>query len=414
MKHIYYLPLYILFIPFILLSSGQSTLEESSSISLSNIHRVISLSVIMIFFIFYIIKNKKINIPPELFRSYGIYILIGIISALLFSNALVYSMWKLFELTAMYLLVLYIWMITKKNFDYIYNFYDKTLLFMKVLLFSLLFSMVLDPSNAFERISAEGAIFPYRLQGTIVVLNSISIGTFSAFFIYDYVIKFIYKCKFKPYDYVLFSYFFILLFLSQSRTPIIAIIIVLGMFFIITNKIKAINKFVFTIPIVFLFIIVSPILLALLQRGASTDQLLLVTGRMTWWKYALEVYSNSSWMEQLIGMGFTSAEREIAASASGGMMMTLDSSFMSLLVSVGSIGLFIMCYIFLVLFRRYKKAIIRFKSDYRFAQIFGIIFLIFLKSFTTLTVNLFSIYTLLFLISILMISHKTEYKANIR
>jgi len=301
-------------------------------------------------------------------------------------------------------------MITKKNFDDIYKFYDKTLLFMKFLLFSLFLSMTLDPSNAFERISAEGAIFPYRLKGTIVVLNSISIGTFAAFFIYDYAIKFIYKCKFKHYDYFLFSYFFILLFLSQSRTPIIAIIMVLGVFFLITNRIKFINKLVFSIPILFVFIMLLPTLLALLQRGASTDQLLLVTGRITWWKYAFDVYANSSWLEQLIGMGFTSAEREIAASASNGLMMTLDSSFMSLLVSAGSLGLFIISYIFLVLFKRYKKAILKFKSDYRFAQVFGIMLLVLLKSFTTLTVNLFSIYTLLFLISILLVSHKVKYK----
>jgi len=405
------LPILFMFIPFILFSSGGKTLEDSSAVALSSVHRVISLVLFFAFFGLYLLYRKRVCRIPELYGWFGVYLGVGTISALLFSNFKLYSFWKIFELISVYIFVFYVWDLSGKQFEIVYQFYKLVLAFLKLLLLSVILSAVVDPGGTFAEISAGGALFPYRVEGTIVVINSISIGTFSAFFVYNYIVRLIYGLKFGVLDFFLLPYFCILLVLSQSRTPVLGLIVTFLFFLFVTKRLKSSIKALSIVLFSSIAVLAMPFVLALLQRGATTEQLYHLTGRMVWWKYAIDKYMAAGIVEKAIGMGFTSAEREIASMASGGMMLTLDSTFFSLLVSVGAIGLTIITYLLVIILYRLLIMLRKYKYDYRFAHIFGVSMLIFIKAFTTLTVNLFSVYALLFLLSLLMVSRDVRFSS---
>lgn len=411
----YYIPLYLVFISLLLLSSRDFQSAQSTPITLSNLHRVGSILLEILLIVLYFIKKQKIKRIPLPLVSYGIFITIGIISAIIYSPSLLYDLWKLTELIALFLLGVYIWSVSNKDFRVMLSFFEKIILYIKFLLITVIISILTDPSHALQLLQFGGdTIFPFRVQGTIIIINALSVGTLSAIIFFHSSINSIYDVnkKFISLNTMWIIVSFVLLILSQSRTSIFGILIAFMIYFLLIKKMNLYKKFFLLVISSSLIIGIFPYFLSFIQRGSSGEVIGSLSGRTAWWQYAWEKFLNGSLFEQLVGFGFASGERQTANDSSGGVMNTLDSTYVSSLISTGLLGTGIL--IMLIIYINYSlfKKARRNKKNFVYVQLFGFMTIITLKTLTTGTVNILTYYSLFFIILIILASAKIQTKAT--
>lgn len=409
----YYIPLYLIFISLLLLSSRDFEAAQSSPITLSNIHRILSILLEITMIIYYFMKREYILKPPKSLLFYGLFIFIGLLSTLIYSQNFLYDMWKLTELLSLFLLGIYIWDVSNGDIRIILSFYNKVILFIKILLLSIVLSVIIDPANAIQYLQfGEIAVLPFRIQGTIIIINALSVGTLAAIILFHYIIEVFYINKFKLLSkntfWILIS--IILLITSQSRTSIFGVLLSLTIYYLFINKMNYYKQF-FTIVLGSIFIInFLPYFTSFIQRGNSSEVIGSLSGRTEWWSFAWEKFLNGNIVEQLIGFGFASAERKTANDSSNNVMNTLDSTYFSSLMSTGAIGTSILISLVIFLIYVFFKKARKDKMNFFYIQIFGFMIILALKTFTTGTINILTYYSLFFIILILLATGKNYTK----
>jgi len=401
----YYIPLYLIFISLLLFASRDYQAAQSSPITLANLHRVVSILLEIGFIIFYFLKRQYIKKIPYTLLFYGVYILIGMISALLYSPNFLYDMWKLTELISLFLLGVYIWSVSNGNIRVILLFFDKVILFIEFLLLSVIISVVINPHEAIQTLQfGEVAVLPFRIQGTIIIINALSVGALSAIILFYKIIEVSYsnKYRFLSSSTIWIFLSIILLITSQSRTSIIGLLLVFFIYYFFINKAGFYKRFFLTLFGIPILVFITPYFTSFIQRGNSSEVIGSLSGRTEWWMFAWKKFVNADLLQQLVGFGFASAERKTANESSHGVMNTLDSTYLSSLMSTGAIGTFILLLLVLyVNYQLFKKAKEN-KQQYFYIQAFGFMTIITLKTITTGTVNILTYYSLFFIILILL------------
>jgi len=405
-----FLPMYLIFISLFLFSSRDYATAQASAVGLSNIHRILGISLSIVLVIIFFMQREKFRKPPFLLLLYTLYILIGYLSAFLFSKWFNYSLWKLIEMTAIILVGYYIWALAKSDRNIILEFYEQYILFIKFLLLTVLLSVVVMPSAALSIASSvSDAYLPFRVSGQIIIINPLSVGTFSAMIFFDTFIQFLSgNRKRKTYFWIVLSA--ILLVLAQSRTSIFGLLVALLIFFISAKQIRASIRYsilgFFSIAIMGML----PIISSYLIRGASEENIYSMSGRTTWWEFMWKKITDADLTHQLIGFGFTSGEREIAAEISNGMMQTLDSTYFSSLASTGFLGTGILILVVLLLTSKLFILAKNKRNHVVYSQALGIGIILLFKSLTTATMNVLTFYNMIFVILILLVSIKPSYR----
>jgi len=402
----YYIPLYLIFISLLLLASRDFQSAQSSPITLANLHRVISILLEISLITYYFMQRQSIKKIPKTLLFYGLYIVIGMFSALLYSPSFLYDMWKLTELISLFLLGTYIWSVSNGDIKIILLFFNKVILFIQFLLLSVILSVLVNPHEAIQTLQfGEVAVLPFRIQGTIIIINALSVGALSAIILFYKIIEVAHKEEYKILSFSSIWIFLstVLLITSQSRTSIIGFLLVIFIYYFFINKISYYKRFFFFLFAVPLLTIITPYFSSFIQRGSSSEVMGSLSGRTEWWLFAWNKFINADLLQQLIGFGFASAERKTANESSHGVMNTLDSTYLSSLISTGAVGTIIL--LLLVLYTNYQlfREARKNKKQYFYIQAFAFMTIITLKTITTGTVNILTYYSLFFIMLIILL-----------
>ncbi len=401
----YFIPLYCIFISLLLFVSRDLSAAQASPIAISNIHRVICIPTSIAYTLLYFLTYKKFRKPNFALRLFFYYIAIGLISSFLFSSWFLYSIWKLLEIIAVLLTAMYAWSLEFKYQGTLIVFYKKTITFFRFILLSVLASIIIMPNAAIQKASTiEAAFLPIRISGPLININSISVGIISAFISYIIIIKYIYnKNTMTKFDACWFTTSIILLVFAQSRTAIAGFSIAVILLIILTKQTNLFIKMCLLCVGFAACYIFSTEILNYLQRGQSVQGLYSLTGRFTWWEFAYNKMLHSDFLHKLFGYGFGIGDRLVALQSSGDRMQTLDSTFMSCLVSTGFLGTIIIIILFVYTI---VKLFLKRKENKIFVEIFGINIIILIKAITTTTINVFTFYSFIFIISATIAGHK--------
>ena len=109
----------LIFFSLIIFQTRSLSEAEDSSISLLNLHKIISVVLLFAISIHFVIKNRFKTKKNKILIFYGLYIFIGLISTIFFSNWIGYSIWKLIEVSSVFFTVLYIYKLSTNNFYYL-------------------------------------------------------------------------------------------------------------------------------------------------------------------------------------------------------------------------------------------------------------------------------------------------------
>jgi len=393
----YFIPLYCVFISLLLFVARDLDAAQSSPITLSNIHRVICIPLSIAYTSLYFLTYKrmrKMNLVLILFFSY---ICVGILSTYLFSEWFYYSIWKLLEMLAVLLTSLYCWTLELYHPGATLLFYKKTIGFLKIILLSVVASLVMMPSTSIELASSiSDAYLPYRITGQLVKVNAISIASISSLILYILIVKYSYKKKYiKNIDYFWFVLSVLLLFFAQSRTAIAGLICALTLLLFLTKKTSLLKKLTIIISSGFIIYFFSSAILEYLQRGQSAQSIYSLTGRFTWWEFAYNKIKYADLLNQIFGYGYGYGNRIVAKLSSNNLMQTLDSSYLSSLIDTGFLGVSIL--LTLVVYtnvKLYSKA----QHNILYLELAGVNMILTVKSITTSTIEIFTYYTLLFML----------------
>ncbi|QCI29036.1 O-antigen ligase family protein [Caminibacter pacificus] len=405
-------PLYLIFFSLLLFSTRDYSQVQSSPINISNINRIIGILLAFAFVFIFFLKNLKIRKLSFLFILYFNYILVSFISIILFSNNFLYSFWKLFEILVVFLIGVYFWSLSFYFEKMAYILYNSFLMFFKLLLISVVLSIVFFPSMALESASSIGsALISFRVNGVFPVINAISVGTISSIVFFDSFINYIFKLNSKKKNLFWMILSFILLITSQSRTSLLGLFAALFLVFLLSKKIKLLWKIFALIFVLIIAIIFNNIIVELFVRGNNENTLITISGRTYWWNYIWNKILNDNIWHQLFGYGYASGVRELALIPSNGLMQTFDSTYFSSLAATGFIGTFLIFIIFVYLILSSLKKLNKGLDKMMYIsniKVLGITIILFIKSFTTDTINVLTFYLPFLFCIVILGKYKNE------
>ena len=178
------LPLILLFLGTIVLNIRGFEDIKSSPLNWTVVHKVLALVFFVLSVLGYIsITKKNIKLKSPALKLYFVYIVLGFFS-LLRTDFLGYSAWKLFEVSAAFIMAMYIFNISWNKPQLALRYYDLLLKIILFLLASCILGIFLDPANAFMRPSSyHDAYLNYQLVGWLFNINSNSLGLMSGMII---------------------------------------------------------------------------------------------------------------------------------------------------------------------------------------------------------------------------------------
>lgn len=368
---------------------GQATQEL---ISASNLHKVLALIFTSIFmFAFFVLRG----LPRHwaVFQTgFLLYILLGVLSSLFFSSNVFFSLWKLFEISTVLMLSLYVLTLSKGTPLLSEKFYEICLFFFKFMLIVTAIGALIYPSEAIRSPLSDASmevygtsLLPYQIFGTILQVNPNSLGAMSAILFFVYAHRFMFGNRSTGVvSWVLFSLVFFVL--SQSRTAFIGLLCAFAVTIMVDANQRKTTKFFLIFIFALLVTASANVLVEYFTRGMDQERLAALSGRTIWWEVAVEEYLNADMLAKMIGMGFATASRTILDSKlDQGGAATLHSDYIDTLVSTGILGLMIVIIIMIaLLIEAYKHA--NKVRDPIAIEMLGVIIILFVRSFTGTTI----------------------------
>lgn len=406
------LPVYLLLLSFLLFESRDFAQAQSSPVSLNNLNRLIGISGAFFLAAYTLLKNGiPVRLPIEL-KLYSIYLFIALLSSFFYSDWLFYSIWKVFEVFTTFIVSVYIVRLNIVNSNTIQNLYETCILFFKFLIIMTILGVFIHPDAAIRPPTGEAtvavfgkAIVPYQLFGTIFRLNANTLGGMSAIILLVSSFRLIYlprKCL--NVIWVLIS--FGILVLAQSRTAWIGLLASILLLLLIHKALSKKIKVVAFITIILAILAFSNSIILYLTRGTSIDNLQNMTGRSIWWEIAINEYLNSSFFEQVIGLGFMTSSRTILSTALDKTVATLHSDYMDALISTGILGLATISLIVIIAFIKVIK-LSRIKNII-VLELCGIIIILLIRTITGTTITSQNPFLLLFFSVVMYLSVVTQ------
>lgn len=409
----YYIPLYLIFISLLLFATRDFSQTQQSSIGLANIHKIMSISLAVTIVLYYFSNKLKIKRIPCAITFYSLYLVVAIIGSLMSSTWLGYSLYKLLEVVAVVLVVIYLWDLSNKYPFALSGAYNKVLLFYKLLLFLSILGVFIFPQLAIRPPSEfQEAYLPFQLFGSIVSINANSLGMIGAIVFYVSFISLFQKIKIKTSLFWL-SISMIVVIFSQSRTAVIALLLVIFLFILFNGRSGIFGKlFLLVLGLGTIFFSID-VLVQYLERGYSIEHMEKLSGRSSWWEYAWNVFINSDTWYQYFGGGYGIASRNILVSMGHSGASTLHSDYVDSLVSTGYLGLGFLIVMLLCVVYILVKNLIIVKKDLFILELSGIFVLLSIRSFTGPTIathNFFLIMYLIVIVNIVLAIKQNKYK----
>lgn len=276
----------LVFSSLILLETRDFNQATAQLVDLTNVHKVIALPLAVIYFAGNFVLR---GIPKRLSQfqyGYFVYIALGFVSSIFYSQEILFSLWKLFEVSTVLLLSVFVSATCLKRPISSFEFYELCLLFLKFLLIVTAIGALLNPVDAFrstltdESMEIYGTpLVPYQIFGTLLKINPNSLGAVAAILIFVYVRRYIRGCRnFISLSWILFSTAFFIL--SQSRTAFAGLIFAFVITTLVDRKIKIYKKLFLGFLIALVIVFFSGYFIQYLTRGYETERLLTLSGRM--------------------------------------------------------------------------------------------------------------------------------------
>lgn len=396
-----YLPVYLVFLSLILFATRTFSAATQSPIEISNLHKVTAIIFALLILAPYATLKRIFWVPEQ--KCYFVYILAGFVSTLLYSGWFLYSIWKLTEVFTAFLLSIYIMSCEQRsNHTVAADFYELIVKFLKFLVVMTLIGVFVNPHEAIrsplseESLRVYGApLLPYALYGTIIQINSNSLGVIGAIILMICVVRILNgRRSINNYSWLMTSAA-ILLF-AQSRTAWIGFLLSLSVVLTFSN-IGRVKKVVFILAILATLAFFSTPFYQYLTRGYQIERMMTMSGRTIWWEIALGEFADADYVAQVIGLGFMTANRVILAEhldAEGAS--TLHSDYIDAMISTGFLGLTMLVLAAVLLTCNILRATRRKADNGTAIELLGVWVILLVRTITGTTIASHNIFLLVF------------------
>ncbi len=378
-------PYFFLLLGTVLLYSRTYSEAQTSPITMLNIHRVLGILFSISLSFFFILKHGGfVKTLPKTLKAYGLYIATGFVSSLLFSSWILFSLWKLTEIFSVFVFGIYLLILPNLHL-WIRKFLRITIIFYNILLILSVIGIALHPNKALVKL-AHRSLLPYRLEGSIVIINGNTLGLIAAI-VFVYYLEHSFTANVQPITRLFWLGLSLgVLILTQARASIIATFLIIFLYIRKLRIEKALKVFI-VLVMVLVVGLSEPFVYKFLQRGQTEESLHTLSGRTLTWKFALKKFKEQSNFRKLIGGGYATFNREILLLLGRKMSGTVDNEYLNSLLSAGIVGFLAIVYIFSQLIITSIKVYKRNPESYVY---FAISFLFFIRSFTNTHIALFT------------------------
>lgn len=396
------LPAYFVFAGFILLQTRDYASASSALLDAGNAHKVIAnlcaAGLLAYYFLRFGISLKWGGAQ----KAYFTYLMCALLSSVAFSSQPLYSLWKLFEVSLVFMLSIFVLGRSGKVPGYPLFLYETSIRFIQLLLISTFIGALLYPNEAIRApISEESMLIygdpllPYQIAGVIFQINPNSVGAFSAVILFIYGVNLVYQGR-TPANVFWFFLSLAFLVLAQSRTAWLGVATATVGVILLAGKGRLLARAMVLVLLFLAAYLAWEKVLLYLTRGYDADRLSQLSGRSLWWGTAFDVYSSASPFEQLFGLGYMAANRAVLSLIGAGEASTLHSDYMDALVSTGAVGAISVLLVFVITLRAtYGNA--RLDGSPIALQMFGVSLILFVRSFTGTTVGSTGVFLVLML-----------------
>lgn len=339
----YFTPVYFILLTHFLFATRDYESAQANPITIASVNRIVGFIGAYLFLISHP-TLRKIRNTPFMQTAYFFYILVAVISSLLFSQWRLYSIWKVMEVSAVFLTSVYIQQQVLKYPFVARQFYELLLNFFKFIIAAAILGILIYPAQAIRPVVGASTmtafgipVLPYQLSGTLFQVNANSLGGIAAVILFVTASRILNK---RGTIQVFFWCFLslIVMVLAQSRTAWLGLGMGVVVVLVITKSLNKLVKFFTIILGGVAFGLFSNAMYLYLTRGVSIEQLQGLSGRAGWWEIVFDAYLCSGIFEKLFGLGYMTASRAILSEQLDQSISTLHSDFMDGLISSGILG----------------------------------------------------------------------------
>lgn len=259
--------------------------------------------------------------------AFFIFAVIALLSST-YASVSLYSMWKGLEIVVDVIVIAVI-IGNKKQYASAYKAYNLTLLLIGLTAATAWIGMLVNPGFAF---TSEKGLLGFRIQGYYPILNSNSLGTFSAISALVAIIRLLQGTKKKGIYLAIAVTMSVTMILTTSRTALIAFLLGLLAFSFFGKRKTLFYSLIGVFVLVFIAGAVQDFAADWMRKGQADSTLQSLSGRTRGWEAAWELFRKSP----LGGHGIASAGRFDVLQ--GGKASTLHGSFFDVIVGVGIAG----------------------------------------------------------------------------
>ncbi|OPY00578.1 MAG: hypothetical protein A4E60_02208 [Syntrophorhabdus sp. PtaB.Bin047] len=386
------IPVLLVFASLILFEMREFDQAIQRPIDAANFHKVMALVVVFLYLFLYLSMRGLPRRWGGFHIGYMLYILLGVASSIVYSQLRAFSFWKIFEVSCVFLLSLYVLSACQRDPSLRERFYDLCLSFLKFILIVTLAGAIVNPAEAFRvPISEESMrmygtpVLPYQLFGVLIQVNSNSLGAMAA------ILFFTYTCRLATGNSNVIAWLWLLisivfLVFSQSRTAFLGLFSAY-VFTITANTVQRRGtKIVLMVLLVSFVILVTSVIGEYFTRGMHLERLAVLTGRMVWWETAIVEYLHAGPLAKTIGLGFMSANRSVLSERlDAGGAATLHSDYIDALLSTGIVGTGIVLIVMAVLLVKVYRRVRQTRSIIS-VEMLGVVVILCVRSLTGTTI----------------------------
>lgn len=238
------------------------------------------------------------------------------------------TLWKSFEVFVFVLMGIYSarFIVTIKDIAWVNDIISIIMLY---LVFSVVFSVIISPSEAIPKMSVARGDMAFAAYGVFPSINANSVSQFGAFLTTLCLSTSLTKKKFDLITLGLIGVGLAAIILGHSRTSIFSGAIAIGVILLIGKYYILLTSLTF-IGVIGAFFGLGDLTKEFIYRGQSEKVFTSMSGRTSFWEGAWDVYMKSP----VVGHGFYSQRYIMGVSS-------VDNTYLQILITMGIVGLII-------------------------------------------------------------------------
>jgi len=392
------LPAYFMLVSLLLLAKRDFGDAVESPLELSNIHKVLAIGTAILLVSAHFVMRGVPRSWSSVQVAYLGYIGCAVMSSLLFSPWLLYSMWKVTEIFCVLVVSVYLLGIARRDSRSAIDYYELCLDFFRFLLITVAIGVVLFPGDAIgppvgeETVRALGEPFlPYRVTGVIVEVNPNSIGAMAAVLVFVSLVRIVFV-RSRPMHWVWLVISGAFLVFAQSRTAWVGLIGALVVTVLFSRSLSWSKRVFGLVLLGAAAVVLSEIFYLYFTRGLPEDRLVGLTGRALWWEVAIREFLRAEPLRQILGLGYQTASRLSLEAELGWVVTTLHSDYVDALLSTGVAGLLLLVMAVALLGRDLNRIRHRCTSQTFVTELIGVVIILVVRTVANTTIashNLF-------------------------